>query len=102
MCTLLRDNFVKARKDYNCSAMNLINNYSIQEMVIAFRSIENSGDWWKDLAKLYRRRDRGEPEIRKGEMYRSYAVADNGTVQNIRESIIASRVCQEFDLYPDC
>ncbi len=100
MCSILGDKTVKARKDHRCNARHFINELSIYEVFEMQKDVKEIN--WKELARFYRRQGKGEPEIKKGEEYRRYAISDEGTISTVKESIIGSTVCVELDLYPGC
>ena len=95
MCTVLNDTIVTARKEHECNALVLIREFGLDELMAAdFPPEEN-----QELQKLLD----NNGKILKGEKYRRYGFAGNGTVQTIKESIICSQLCQKYDLYPsDC
>ena len=93
MCTIIGDRIIKARKKHKCMAMHWIHQYGLEDLMEnEFTELEN-----QELQILI---DNNE-QIQPGYLYRNYAIADNGTVTTIKESIIGSELCSKYDLYPD-
>lgn len=93
MCSIINDTTIKARKEHKCSALDLIYEEGLRE-VMSWLDIDTK----KQLAKLVANKGM----IKIGEDYRNYTFEDGGTIYRIKESLIAAQICSQYDLYPDC
>lgn len=94
MCSIFDDRKIVARKPHSCNALNFIYEFGMDELMDnELDDIEK-----KELQELLD----NNGKIQKGEIYRRYKIADNGTAVTLCESIVASQICSKYDLYPDC
>ena len=90
--TILKDNNIKARKEHRCMALDCIKECDIEDVISYITPEEN-----KELSKLLV----NNGNIQSGEVYRSYSMAGNGTIQTMKESLIGAELCSKYKLYPE-
>lgn len=90
MCSIIGETRPRARKEHTCSALSLIYDCGLREIMPNLSSKDK-----KTLASLIRH----DGKIQKGEVYRSYSIVDGGDIQSFKESLIATQICVDFDLY---
>ncbi len=92
MCTVISNRTVKARKIHRCMALDCIKECGLDDVLSYIEP-----DEYLELSNLLQ----NDGKILPGEEYRIYAMAGNGTVQTIKESLIGAKLCQKYDLYPE-
>ena len=94
MCDIISETRPKARIKHPCGACEIIRG--------AFTEEECEDIMTKEDFEMFLGLKDTDFQIQKGEIYRRYNIADNGTVQTFTESLDGSYLCSKYDLYEDC